>query len=46
MFGGSACAGGAFGGAELSAVGSTFDRLNTFLNAVAPPQAPDQAPTE
>jgi hypothetical protein len=28
---------GAFGGAELSAVGITFDRLNTFLNAVAPP---------
>lgn len=28
---------GAFGGAELSGVGATFDRLNTFLNQVAPP---------
>jgi hypothetical protein len=27
---------GAFGGAELSSVGATFDRLNTFLNSVAP----------
>lgn len=27
---------GAFGAAEMSGVGSTFDRLNTFLNAVAP----------
>ena len=41
-----ACRRGAFGGAELSAVGNTFDRLNTFLNAVAPPQAPDQVPAE
>jgi len=35
---------GAFQGAELSTVGSVFDRLNTFLNAVAPPVAAD-APT-
>jgi hypothetical protein len=36
---------GAFGAAEISAVGATFDKLNTFLNAVAPqqPTAP-QAP--
>jgi hypothetical protein len=27
---------GAFGAAEVSAVGAAFDRLNTFLNAVAP----------
>ena len=27
---------GAFGGAELSSVGATFDRLNTFLNSVTP----------
>jgi len=27
---------GAFGANEVSAVGATFDRLNTFLNAVAP----------
>jgi hypothetical protein len=32
---------GAFGGAELTAVGSVFDRLNNFLNAVAPPQPQD-----
>lgn len=36
---------GAFGGAELSAVGSVFDRLNTFLNAVAPTPAEPPAPT-
>lgn len=33
---------GAFGGAELSSVGATFDRLNTFLNSVAP--APEAQP--
>ena len=27
---------GAFGAAEASAVGAAFDKLNTFLNAVAP----------
>ena len=27
---------GAFGAAEASSVGAVFDRLNTFLNAVAP----------
>lgn len=32
---------GAFGAAEASSVGAVFDRLNTFLNAVAPA---DQAP--
>jgi hypothetical protein len=31
---------GAFAGAELSSVGQVFDRLNTFLNAVAPQQSP------
>jgi hypothetical protein len=35
---------GAFGGAEASSVGSVFDRLNAFLNAVAP--AADQAPAD
>ena len=30
---------GAFGAAEISAVGATFDRLNVFLNAVAPAKA-------
>jgi hypothetical protein len=29
---------GAFGGAEASAVGAVFDRLNTFLNAVTADQ--------
>lgn len=33
---------GAFNAAELSSVGTVFDRLNAFLNAVAPaaPQQP------
>jgi len=31
---------GAFNGTELSSVGTVFDRLNTFLNAVAPAQQP------
>jgi hypothetical protein len=31
---------GAFGASEVSAVGATFDRLNAFLNAVAPAQQP------
>jgi hypothetical protein len=39
---------GAFEAAELTPVGAVFDRLNAFLNAVAPaapaPQAPEQAP--
>lgn len=39
-----ACRRGAFGGAELTAVGTTFDRLNTFLNAVAPAQTPADQP--
>ncbi len=34
---------GAFGAAEISAVGATFDKLNTFLNAVAPPKAEEAA---
>jgi hypothetical protein len=32
---------GAFGGAELTSVGATFDRLNTFLNSVAPAPTAD-----
>ena len=31
---------GAFRAAEFEAVGSTFTKLNSFLNAVAPQQAP------
>lgn len=34
---------GAFNASELSSVGAVFDRVNTFLNAVAPPQQPDTA---
>lgn len=37
---------GAFNGAELSSVGTVFDRLNTFLNAVAPAQQPEQQSAE
>ena len=36
---------GAFGAAEATAVGSVFDRLNTFLNAVAPAQQPAEQTT-
>jgi hypothetical protein len=36
---------GAFGAAEVSAVGAAFDRLNTFLNAVAPAKSEQPAPT-
>lgn len=35
---------GAFGATEISSVGAVFDKLNAFLNAVAPPKqesAPD-----
>jgi len=34
---------GAFRGAELSQVGQVFDKLNTFLQSVAPPQQPQDA---
>lgn len=34
---------GAFGASEVSAVGTAFDRLNTFLNAVNPPKADEPA---
>jgi hypothetical protein len=39
---------GAFAASEMTAIGSVFDRLNTFLNAVAPApasQAPEQETT-
>jgi hypothetical protein len=35
---------GAFGAAEVSAVGNVFDRLNVFLNAVAAAQPPAEQP--
>lgn len=34
---------GVFGAAEISSVGAVFDRLNAFLNAVAPQTAEQQA---
>jgi len=34
---------GAFGAAEASAVGAAFDKLNTFLNAVAPAKTEEQS---
>ena len=34
---------GAFSAAEATSVGATFDKLNAFLNAVAPPNT-DQTP--
>jgi len=37
---------GTFTGAELSSVGQVFDRLNAFLNAVAPPQQTAQTPAD
>ena len=39
---------GAFRAAEMAAVGSAFNRLNDFLNAVAPPaeQGTEEAPAE
>jgi hypothetical protein len=36
---------GTFGATELSSVGAVFDRLNTFLSAVTPPQG-EGAPAE
>jgi hypothetical protein len=41
---------GAFKAAEMSAVGAVFNKLDTFLNAVAPAAAPEgakeQAPSQ
>ena len=36
---------GAFGASEMTSVGAVFDRVNTFLNAVAPqePATADEA---
>jgi len=34
---------GAFGAAEMSAVGGVFNKLDTFLSVVAPPQQPTSA---
>ena len=42
-----ACRRGAFGAAEMSAVGAAFSKLEAFLNAVTPPKdaEAEQAPT-
>jgi len=37
---------GAFHAAEMSAVGSVFDRLNNFLTAVTPKPSEEAAPQE
>lgn len=37
---------GAFGAAEAAGVGAVFDKLNNFLNAVAPAGKPDEAPKQ
>ena len=34
---------GAFGASEMAAVGTTFNKLDAFLSAVAPQQSNDQA---
>jgi hypothetical protein len=34
---------GAFAAAEMTSVGSCFDRLNNFLNAVAPAKSEEQS---
>jgi len=36
---------GAFQAAEATFVGASFDRLNAFLNSVAPPEATSDQPT-
>lgn len=35
---------GAFRAAEMAAVGATFNKLNDFLNAVAPQQPAEETP--
>lgn len=35
---------GAFGAAEITGVGTVFDKLNSFLNAVAPPPKAEEQP--
>jgi hypothetical protein len=36
---------GAFGAAELSAVGAAYDKLNTFLNSVQPAKSAETTET-
>jgi hypothetical protein len=37
---------GTFSAQEMSSVGGVFDRLNAFITAVSPPQAPAEQPQE
>jgi hypothetical protein len=37
---------GAFSASEVSGVGAAFDKLNVFLNAVAPPKGQEPAPKQ
>ena len=37
---------GAFKAAEMAAVGAVFNKLYTFLNAVAPAKAPEEAASQ
>ena len=37
---------GAFSASEASGVGTAFDKLNNFLNAVTPPKAQEPAPKQ
>lgn len=36
---------GAFAAAEMTAVGTVFNKLDNFLNTVAPPQSQAEQPT-
>jgi hypothetical protein len=37
---------GAFGAGEMTSVGAVFDRVNTFLNAVAPVEKAEEPGTQ
>ena len=37
---------GAFGAGEMAAIGNVFNKLDTFLNVVAPPSAPADSAAE
>jgi hypothetical protein len=37
---------GAFGASEMTSVGAVFDRVNTFLNAVAPAEKTEESDTQ
>ena len=37
---------GAFGAGEMAAIGGVYNKLEAFLNAVAPQQAPEESASE